>query len=1066
MRVAVLVGLLLPLVSVPALPQAGPDEADFFEKKIRPVLAERCYSCHSAQASKAKGQLRLDSREALLKGGDRGPSISAGDPGKSLLLAAVRHADDDLKMPPKGKLSDAQIADLDRWVRKGAPWPATSAAKEAEHASAPRHWAFDPPRDAAAPAVKDAAWVRSPVDAFILAGLEEKGLAPAPPADRRTLLRRAGYDLTGLPPSAEEIDAFAADPAADAYEKALDRLLASPRYGERWGRYWLDVARYADTTDYDANGAVAGDVRLVQSSLYRDWVIRALNEDLPYDQFLIQQIAGDQLGGTPDPAKLAAMGFLTIGRRFTGNAQDIIDDRLDVICRGTMGLTMGCARCHDHKFDPIPTKDYYSLYGVFQASREKTVALTGTGSAAAYDAELKRRHEELLAFQRTRGEAVKRQVRSRLAEYFVAQTEGDEEIASKGLHPFIVRAWTDYLAKAKKEVHPFFAAWHALAEIPADRFEVEADCRLAALAETLEPRVAKALTREPLRSLRDAALGYGRLLAEIEAGPADDPLRAVVNALPPLAKPPEALEAYFDNGAGYEISYFKSKIARWEKAADSAPTRAIVLEDVPPKENPRVFKRGNPGSPGDAVPRQFLEVLCSGAREPFKNGSGRLEFARAVANPENPLTARVIVNRVWLHHFGAGLVRTPSDFGLRSEPPTHPELLDFLARWFIHEQWSLKKLHRLLMTSSAYRQSSQDDAGARRVDPDNRLLWRMSPRRLDFEALRDSLLAVSGPLDATIGGPSEVLTTQPYSRRRSVYGFVDRLDVSNLLLSFDVANPASHSPQRHATIVPQQALFLMNSPFLLEQARRVAARSAAPDDGAPERRIGALYRLVFGRPATTRETAAGRRFIESCPAPAAATASAWSYGSGAFDEKTGRVANFTSLPVFTGQAWQCRPYLPDPDLGWIMLNATGGRPGDDVRHAVIRRWTAPCAGAVSVRGAVRLLYDPNVYQGTIRVRIVSSRGGELLVRKAARDEEAMTLDAVPVCAGDTIDFVADCPDQVAYSQFSWAPLIEMKGASRTWSAESDFGGPLESPLTPWEQYAQVLLMSNEFLFLD
>jgi hypothetical protein len=1068
MRFVVLFGLSLSWTRSAAALQADSEGVEFFEKRIRPVLVERCYSCHSAQPRKSKGNLRLDSREGLLRGGDRGPSIAVGDPGKSLLLKAIRHADDDLKMPPKASLPEAQIADFESWIRKGASWPAADAAKEGiPPPAASRHWAFEPPREGAPPPVKDRAWVRGPIDAFILARLEDKGLAPAPPADPRTLLRRASFDLIGLPPTAEETESFLADPSSDAYERAVDRLLASPRYGERWARYWLDVARYADTTDYDANGAVSGDVRLVQSAHYRDWVIRALNEDLPYDQFLVQQIAADQLGSKEENAPLAAMGFLTIGRRFTGNAQDIIDDRLDVICRGTMGLTMGCARCHDHKFDPIPTRDYYSLYGIFQASKEKTVGLPGAGDdASAYEAELRGRRGALLSFQRATGEAVKRHLRSRIADYFAALVESEEETSSRGLHPFLVRALKEHLARTKKEFHPIFAAWHALSEIPGNDFEALAPERLRAIGDRLHPRVAAALAKPGLKTLREAAQRYGAVFAEVEAASADDELHAALAAFPPLAKSPESLEEFFDNRAGYEVSYLKSKIARWEMAGAGAPPRAVILEDIPPKENPRIFKRGNPASPGDSVPRQFLEVLCEGRREPFTKGSGRLEFARAIASPENPLTARVIVNRIWLHHFGAGLVRTPSDFGIRSEPPTHPELLDLLARRFVQDQWSIKKLHRLIMNSSAYRQSSRDNPEARRIDPENRLLWRMCPRRLDFESLRDSLLAVAGALDITMGGPAEVLTSQPHSRRRSVYGFVDRLDVSNLLLSFDFANPASHSPQRHATTVPQQALFMMNSPFILEQARRIAGRPEFRIGMTPDERIQALYRVVLGRAGTPREVAAGRRFVGSSVPPPEAKPSAWTYGSGEFDGSTGRVTNFQPLPCFTGLAWQSRPYLPDPDLGWIALDATGGRPGDDLRHAVIRRWVAPRDGMISIRGSVRLLYDPDVYQGSIRVRVITSRTGELLSSTVERGEIPMASAGARVHAGDTVDFLAECPAQVAYSQFSWAPVIEMQEAGQSWRAEADFGGPQEAPLTPWEEYAQVLLMSNEFLFLD
>jgi hypothetical protein len=1044
-------GLALPLALLGA--QDPSSDAEFFEKKVRPVLVDRCDSCHGAQSSKPKGNLRLDRREHLLKGGDRGPAIVPGNPDKSLLISALLQADDDLKMPPKGKLTPAQIEDFRTWVKRGAAMPAPAAAASSAE-SGERHWAFLPPTEGSPPAVKRKDWVRSPIDAFILARLEARGISPAPPSDRRTLLRRVSVDLIGLPPTPEETEAFLANPAPNAFEREVDRLLASPRYGERWGRHWLDVARHADTTDGTVNGSADGDVRMVHSAAYRDWVIRAFNDDLPYDRFLMEQIAADQL--VPDDRRrdLAAMGFLTIGRRFAGNVQDTIDDRLDALCRGTMGLTMGCARCHDHKFDPIPTRDYYSLYGVFQASKERTVALPGSPDAA-FDVELRKRNGELQAYRRAMGEEVKRRVRAGIADYFAALVESDEAASAKGLHPQIVRAWKAYIANAKKEFHPVLGAWHALSAAS----EAEFDATLRSIAPRLNGRVARAMMEPPVKTLQDAASRYGALLTD----PSDDELRSLVSgpkALPPLDRAPEALEEFFDIPAGYQVSYLKSKIARWENAAPAAPARAVILEDAPPKEGPRVFKRGNPGNPGEAVPRQFLEVLCGSRREPFRNGSGRLELARAIASAENPLTARVMVNRVWHHHFGAGLVRTPSDFGLRSEPPSHPELLDWLACRFVSDRWSIKELHRRIVTSNVYRQSCADDPSARRVDPENRLLWRMNPRRLEFEALRDSLLAAAGALDLAVGGPAEVLTAQPFSRRRSVYGFVDRLNVSNLLLSFDVANPVSHSPQRHTTTVPQQALFMMNSPFLLEQARRLAARPEVKAETTTAGRVQAMYRLLFARSATEVETAAARRFLEGSAPGAPPAPSAWTYGTG---EAAGGVVRFEPLPWFTGQSWQCAPYLPHPDLGWIQLDATGGQPGDNLQHAVIRRWTAPRAGALSVRGAMRLLYDADVYNGSVRARIVSSRAGELLARDVSRGEVALEVEAT-VKEGDTLDFVAECPERAAYSRFSWAPLIRMETAA--WSAEADFAGPAETPLAPWEAYAQVLLMSNEFAFVD
>ena len=616
---------------------AEPVQADFFESQVRPVLAANCFECHGPK--KQQSDLRLDSRDAMLNGNSDGPVIVPGDPEKSRLVKAIRRQGD-IKMPPEKKLPDPAVEALTNWIKAGASWPeekpaaATSITATTIAAAAKTHWAFQPVRDPGIPSVQNGAWVKSPVDAFVLARLEAAHIPPAPPTDRRTLIRRATFDLIGLPPTPTEVDAFLHDDAPDAFARVVDRLLASPRYGERWGRYWLDIARYADTKGY----VFMEDRKYAYAYVYRDWVIEALNDDLPYDKFLIDQIAADRLPAS-DNGSLAAMGFLTVGRRFLNNRPDIIDDRLDVISRGMMGLTVTCARCHNHKFDPIPTEDYYSLYGVLASCVEKQVPL-----------------------------------------------------------------------------------------------------------------------------------------------------------------------------------------------APQSPEQAMVLEDAPTPETPHVFVRGNPGNLGATVPRQFLALLSGPDRKPFEQGSGRLELAQRIASPANPLTARVLVNRVWLHHFGEGLVRTPSDFGLRSEAPTHPELLDWLAARFVADGWSLKKLHKTIMLSSAYQQSSDGSAEGTKSDPENRLVWKMNRRRLDFEATRDALLAAGGDMDLKIGGPSIDLLAQPFSRRRSMYGYIDRQNLPGLFRTFDLATPDATSPMRHTTTVPQQALYLMNSPFVVEQAQRFVKR---PEIAAP-----------------------------------------------------------------------------------------------------------------------------------------------------------------------------------------------------------------------------------------
>jgi mono/diheme cytochrome c family protein len=730
MRLTVLLSLAV-VLSGGAADAAEPQAVEFFEKNVRPLLAEKCWSCHGQK--KQQGGLRLDSRAALLKGSDSGPVVIAGQPDKSLLVRAVRR-EGDAPMPPKGALTAGEVDALAAWVRLGIPWPdagstvVTSTVEEARR----RHWAFRPVRKPALPAVRDASWVRTPIDAFVRAGLEAKGLAPAAPADRVTLIRRLSFDLTGLPPTPGEVDTFLADQSSEAYEKLVDRLLASPHYGERWGRHWLDVARYADTKGY----VFQEERRYPYAYTYRDWVIRAFNEDLPYDQFLVQQLAADLLPLGEDKRPLAAMGFLTLGRRFLNNQPDIIDDRIDVTMRGLQGLTVACARCHDHKFDPIPQRDYYSLYGVFASS-----------------------------------------------------------IEPKELPPLPAPMTPDRAA-----------------------FEVELKKRADAVEQFRQAHKAELAARN--RKVRD------------------------------------------------ELKKLEKKAEELRATAPGSPPRAMVLNDLPTPVAPHVFLRGNPNNPGPAVPRQFLEVLAGAGRKPFGQGSGRLELARAVASKDNPLTARVLVNRLWQHHFGQGLVRTPGNFGLRGEPPAHPELVDWLAATFMDEGWSIKKTTRLILLSNTYRQTSVTDGHAVEVDPENRLWGRMNRRRLEFEPLRDALLAVSGRLDPTAGGKAVELTTAPYATRRSVYGFIDRQNLPGLFRTFDFASPDASTPERHATTVPQQALFLMNSLFVVEQARHFAGRPDVKDQPNDEARIRRMHRIAYGREAEPEEVALGLRFVAAAKAEA------------------------------------------------------------------------------------------------------------------------------------------------------------------------------------------------------
>ncbi|HZV34240.1 MAG TPA: PSD1 and planctomycete cytochrome C domain-containing protein [Verrucomicrobiae bacterium] len=693
-------------------------------------MVENCYKCHSHEAPKLKGGLSVEFRDTLLKGGDTGPAVVPGDPEKSLLIKAIRYGDPDLQMPPKNKkLSDDQIQTLTTWVKMGAPYPANAVIAKNSGSAERDHWSFKPIKKYSVPEVKEADWISTPIDNFIVAKLEENGMKPSPKADKRTLIRRATFDLIGLAPTLQETEDFLKDDSTNAFAKVVDRLLASPQYGERWGRYWLDVARYSDT-----KGEVKQqqeDFRYPFAWTYRDYVIRAFNEDKPYNRFVLEQLAADKLPLSPDRHELAAMGFLTVGDHFNGMPNDIINDRIDVVTKGFLGLTVTCARCHDHKFDPIPTKDYYSLRGIFASCFEP-------------------RDEPILG---------------------------------------------------KLEMTPQYNAF-------ATKYN-----ELNAELTTLE------------------AMKRGRKNKEVKQ----------------------------------KETQLRREIAVLELTSPGSPPRAMVLVDKPKPADSPVFIRGEADNLGPVVPRRFLEILSGPVRPPYRSGSGRLELAYDIIRPSNPLTARVMVNRIWLHHFGEGIVTTPDDFGNQSAPPSHPELLDWLALRFMEDGWSIKKMHRLIMLSSVYQESSDNNPRYAQIDPNNRLLWRANIRRLEFEAVRDSLLAMGGRLDLKMGGPPVNLGATPYSTRRTIYGYVDRRNLPEVFNQFDFANPDIETGKRYETIVPQQALFMMNSPLVVEQARNLVNRSDFKDTVGAKERIKLLYNIIYQREPTDVEIQLGLNYLMESP---------------------------------------------------------------------------------------------------------------------------------------------------------------------------------------------------------
>ncbi len=877
---------------------ATAEDAEKFEKEIRPLLATHCFACHGEK--KQEYGLRLDRRDSFLQGSDEGAIFNADQPDQSKILQSLRR-EGDSPMPPEGKekLAPVELAKLTDWIKSGAPWPKDEHANENPARSVANHWAFQPVREPPVPANPAAnAWTRTPIDAFIWEKLAAKNLQPSPAADPRTLLRRTTYDVTGLPPSAAELAEFLRDPTPAAYERAVDRLLASPRYGERWGRYWLDLSRYADTKGYDFQE----DRAYHYAYVYRDWVIKALNQDLPYDQFLLKQLAADQLSAAPeqpDPDR-AALGFLTLGRRFLNNKHDIIDDRIDVVMRTTQALTVACARCHDHKFDPIPTADYYSLYGVLAASKDQQVPLTAPSEE--YTRGQKEREATVNEYKTSELDKLRSHVRQNVGDYLLlAQFTSNESrpVLSKHLtklnaSKFLIERWKKELERVGKEHSPVFAPWNALAKLPEKDFATQAAplCRdivgKTLNGKPINERVANMFMGEVPNSIQDVAKRYAALLADVDQQ-WQDLLKKAADEKQPLPKelddkpseelrrilygdkavgniPDDQAETAFQKPTRDKLKKLREEVNEW-RSSDKAPLQAhaLVDEEKPARDQP-ILVRGNPGRPGERVPRQFLKVVVGKGRKPFTSGSGRLELARAIASPDNPLTARVMVNRVWMHYFGHGLVDTGSDFGVRTDPPTHPELLDYLAARFVAEGWSLKKLQREILLSAVYQQASFDRPEARAIDLENSLLWRMNRRRLDLEALRDSLLAVSGTLDETLGGPSVEMVNPPKSRRRSVYGYIERQNLPGFFRTFDFASPDNHTSQRYLTTVPQQALFLLNSPFMVEMAAALTRREEVQEIDQVPAKIHALFRLTLGREPAADELTAAQEFLGDTPA--------------------------------------------------------------------------------------------------------------------------------------------------------------------------------------------------------
>ena len=892
---------------------------DLFEKNVRPLLAQRCYGCHNASSGVLRGGLALDTKEGWMSGGNHGAAIVAGQPDKSLLIKAVSYTDTNMQMPPGGKLPDDQIAALKQWIQSGAADPriATGAAGKPKLSGltpkARAHWAFQPIHKSAVPTIKSTdknkTWIKTPVDAFVLAKLESRGMVPNPTAPREALIRRATYDLLGTPPTVEEVRAFLSDRSPNAWEKVVDRLLASPHYGERWGRHWLDTARYADTRGYTANNGKDKyeGVQYPFAWTYRDYVFNSINQDKPYNQFLLEQIAADKLPDIqPNDPRLAALGFITVGKRFQ-NPDDTIDERIDTVTKATVGLTVSCARCHDHKFDPIPAADYYSLHGIFSSTIEPNVRPVVENMG---DSTQKADYETKLTDLTTQNRAIIYDLLKQNLAQFQAHAEGyllmlshpgrsvqRSDVAKKyGLWP----ENRDVVNNIRLQpMDPVLGPFAQLMRMPQDGFEQRVATVLPRILHDpkrpVNPLVVAALQGVKIHTLEDVAHAYGGLFAKAQlvtdtymqsrttvgvATFTQDPNMGEVIETP-FALPPAASLATIEQQVDFftERTLFKpwqaplnlqngtsnkllfNAINELRLTHPGAPGCAMVVADAPKPHDSYIYLRGERNKKGPVVPRQFLEILSGPDRKPFTEGSGRLELAQAILSPKDPLPARVEVNRVWMYHFGEGFVSTPDDMGNQSESPTHPELLDWLSSWFMDHNWSMKKLHKLIMLSSTYQESSATNPTYALKDPGNRMLWRANLRRLDFEAIRDSMVMLTGKLDESQGGKPVNITDEPYTYRRSCYGYVDRNNLSDLLTQFDFADPDMPNTHRISTIVPQQALFFLNSPMSVDVARQVIARpevAQAADDAA---KVRAIYLLLFQRSPKPGEVAWAADFM-------------------------------------------------------------------------------------------------------------------------------------------------------------------------------------------------------------
>lgn len=955
--------------------------APTFERDIRPILRAHCLDCHGA-VEDLEGGLDLRLVRFIVKGGDSGPALTPGDVASSYLIDRVRSGE----MPPgEHRLTAAEISTLEQWIAAGAP----TARPEPETIGPglqllpeDREWWAYQPLTRPEVNLKSHPRVRNEIDALLTQAMPE-GLSLSPDADRLTLMKRVYFDLTGLPPTPAEIHEFLNDDRSEAYEQLIEKLLASPHYGERWGRHWLDIAGYADS-----EGRTNTDAPRAWAWRYRDYVIKSLNDNKPFDRFLHEQLAGDELAGTrsgdltPEQIDLlTATGFLRMAADGTGSGDNseearnqVVADTVKIVTSSLLGMSFACAQCHDHRYDPISHTDYFALRAVFDPALDWKNWKTPP---------------------------------QRLVSLY---TQADREQA----------------AAIEEEAKTVIA----------ERDAKQAEYMAAALTQELEKY------EQPLRDeLRTAY--------ETPAKDRSEEQKALLAKHPSVNITPGVLYQY-NQAAADDLKKYADKIAEIRSRKPAEEFLRVLMEPAGHAPETKLFYRGDYRQPKQTVLPAAPAVLCpeeAFVQFPLDNPDlpttgRRLAFAKWLTSESNPITSRVLVNRIWMHYFGRGIVASPAEFGKLGTTPTHPELLDWLATEFLQQNWDLKQLHRTILLSTAYRQSSRYAAEMADFDPDNRFYWRKPVKRLEAEIVRDRVLATAGRLDQTLFGKpipvKEDETGQAVvdgeNRRRSLYIQQRRSQPVAMLQAFDAPVMETNCEIRPSSTVATQSLMLMNGDFMLQQSRLFAERVMQADDLA-ELPSGVRAQLPAILP----------------PAPPV-----WQFGYGSFNPETSRTAAFTPLPHYEGNTWQGGAQRPDPTIGWVLLNASGGHTGTNPDHAAIRRWTSPQAGTLQITGR---LHHPSENGDGVRGRIVGSESGLLGEWIVKHGEAATTVEGIALIAGETIDFITDCYGDVNSDSFNWTVELTLTGdgfGPLHWKSQEGFRGPVPASeqLQP-EQLARV-----------